>query len=154
MIEERVIELTPKQEEFCRKYCETGNASLAYRHAYDATNMKAATINRKAAELMDNGKIRARVETIRDEAKKRSEVTLDQKRQWLVEIIERSLQHVDAIDNDGMFIGQYKFSANDAIRAINELNKMDGDHAATKREVNVSERYTLAELLAQAASDA
>lgn len=153
MIDIRSGELTPKQEAFCRKYCETGNASFAYRQAYDAAKMKPATVNRKAVELLDNGKITARITEIQDEAKKRSEVTLDRKREWLVEIIERSLQHVEVIDADGVGGGQYKFSANDAIRAINELNKMDGDHAASKRDVTINDRYTLAELLEQTLSD-
>lgn len=145
--------LTPKQELFCQKYCESGNASYAYRHAYDAQKMLSTTVNRKAAELLKNGKITARVEKIRETAKKRSEITIDLKRQWLVEIIERCLQHVDVIDADGVGLGTYKFSANDAIRAINELNKMDGDHAASKREVSVAKQYTLAELLDQVAAD-
>lgn len=43
---------------------EAGNASEAYRRAYDAGKMKAATVNRKAKELMDNGKITARIEEL------------------------------------------------------------------------------------------
>ena len=37
------MSLTPKQEAFCLAYMETGNASEAYRRAYDADNMKPAT---------------------------------------------------------------------------------------------------------------
>lgn len=40
--------LTIKQEAFCTAYIELDNASEAYRHAYDAQNMQAATVNRKA----------------------------------------------------------------------------------------------------------
>ena len=53
--------LTPKQERFCLEYLKTGNASEAYRRAYNAQKMKPETINRKAKELMDNGKIAARL---------------------------------------------------------------------------------------------
>lgn len=144
-VESRV--LTVKQELFCQKYCESGNASYAYRQAYDAKNMLATTVNRKAAELLKNGKITARVRMMQNEAKNRSEITVDQKRLWLVEIVERTLQHVEFIDQDGIKGGQYKFAANDAIKAISELNKMDGDYAATRREVSVYEKYTLTELL-------
>ena len=56
--------LTPKQESFCLAYIETGNASEAYRQAYDAKNMKPETINRKAKVELDKGKIRARVEEL------------------------------------------------------------------------------------------
>ena len=45
--------LTPKQHAFCFAYMETGNATLAYRRAYDAQYMKPATVNRKAKELLE-----------------------------------------------------------------------------------------------------
>lgn len=69
--------LTPKQEKFCQLYIETGNASEAYRVSYDAENMKPATINRKAKELLDNGKISARVAELQATHRKRHEVTVD-----------------------------------------------------------------------------
>ncbi|UPT53108.1 terminase small subunit [Synechococcus phage Yong-M3-232] len=53
--------MTPKQEKFCQLYIELGNASEAYRQAYDAVRMSAASVNRKAKELLDNGKITARL---------------------------------------------------------------------------------------------
>lgn len=39
--------LTQKQEAFALAYFETGNASEAYRRAYNAENMKPESINRK-----------------------------------------------------------------------------------------------------------
>lgn len=56
--------LTPKQEKFCAVYIETSNATEAYRQAYDVENMKPATINRRAKDLLDNGKIRARIDEV------------------------------------------------------------------------------------------
>jgi len=69
--------LTPKQEAFCMAYIEGGNASEAYRQVYDAQGMKAATINRKAFELSENGKIRARLNELRTEIAVRHSVTVD-----------------------------------------------------------------------------
>jgi len=43
--------LTPKQERFVQEYLATGNASEAYRRAYDAENMSSAVISVKACEL-------------------------------------------------------------------------------------------------------
>lgn len=57
--------LTQKQEAFCLAYIETGNASEAYRRAYNAENMAPATTNRKAKEVLDNGKIAARITELR-----------------------------------------------------------------------------------------
>ena len=53
--------LTPKQENFCLAYLETGNASEAYRRAYDCENSKPETINKRASELLDNGNIAGRI---------------------------------------------------------------------------------------------
>jgi phage terminase small subunit len=69
--------LTPKQEAFCLKYIETGNASEAYRHAYDAEGMKPETVNRTAKELLDNPKIAARLQEIKAAHLKRHGVTID-----------------------------------------------------------------------------
>ena len=69
--------LSPKQEAFCQAYIETGNASEAYRRAYNASRMKPETVNRKAKELLDNGKIAARMEALRRPALKKAEVTAE-----------------------------------------------------------------------------
>lgn len=69
--------LTPKQEAFALAYVETGNASEAYRRAYNAGNMKPETVNRTAKELMDNPKIAARVHEIRSAHVERHETTVD-----------------------------------------------------------------------------
>jgi len=60
--------LTPKQENFCLKYLETGNASEAYRRTYNVENMKPESVNRKAKELIDNVKIAARIKEIQGKA--------------------------------------------------------------------------------------
>lgn len=69
--------MTPKQEAFCLAFIETGNASEAYRQAYDADGMKPATINRKAKELTDNGKIAARLAELRAGHLERHQFTVD-----------------------------------------------------------------------------
>ena len=70
--------LTQKQEMFCIAYIETGNASEAYRRAYDCANMKPETINRKAKALLDDGKIAARIAELRAPAVKAAQITLEQ----------------------------------------------------------------------------
>lgn len=69
--------LTPKQEAFCLSYMETGNASEAYRRAYDAKKMKPETVNRAAKELADHPKISARMAELQAEAKERAMVTVE-----------------------------------------------------------------------------
>ena len=53
--------LTIKQEKFCNKYLECGNASEAYRFAYDCSRMTDNVISVKASQLLSNGKVTVRV---------------------------------------------------------------------------------------------
>ena len=68
--------LTPKQEKFCQVYLETGNATEAYRQAYNPTG-KPATQNRAAKALLDNSKIAARLSELQAETKERHDITVD-----------------------------------------------------------------------------
>ncbi len=61
---------TPKQAAFAQNVIAGMSYSDAYRAAYDCARMKTATVNRKASELMRNGKIAAMVENGRAEAAK------------------------------------------------------------------------------------
>ena len=80
--------LTQKQENFCLAYIETGNASEAYRKAYNADGMKPETVNRKAKELLDNGKITARLEELRKPVAESAQITLAQHLSTLEELRE------------------------------------------------------------------
>src|SRR4051812_43539167 len=53
--------LTPKQEAFCLAYLKTGNASEAYRQAYDVADMTERTIQKRAGELLKNGAVTGRM---------------------------------------------------------------------------------------------
>ena len=67
--------LTPKQEKFVNKYLECGNASESYRLVYNTANMKPSSVQRKAKELLDDGKITARVKEIQKKQERKSDIT-------------------------------------------------------------------------------
>nr|DAL93362.1 MAG TPA: Terminase small subunit [Caudoviricetes sp.] len=69
--------LTAKQEKFCQGVAKGLTYSDAYREAYDADKMKTETINRKAKELIDNGKVAARIDKLKQRALKRYDLTVD-----------------------------------------------------------------------------
>jgi phage terminase small subunit len=69
--------LTQKQETFALSYVETGNASEAYRRAYDADEMKPASIHVKACQLLANGKVRLRVNELQAAAAQKAQITLE-----------------------------------------------------------------------------
>lgn len=82
--------LTPKQERFCIEYFKCGNASQAYRIAYDAEKMADATINRKAFDVLANGKVTARLDELKRKVEKRTLITKERGIEILTEIAEAS----------------------------------------------------------------
>jgi len=69
--------LTVKQERFATAYIETGNASEAYRIAYDADGMTPASVHREAHAVLDNPKVASRVAALQAELRERHKVTAD-----------------------------------------------------------------------------
>jgi phage terminase small subunit len=73
------FKLTPKQDAFCRFYVEKSNASEAYRLAYDVSpSTKPETVHRKAAELLANGKVTARLADLYASNQKQHEAIIEQ----------------------------------------------------------------------------
>lgn len=100
--------LTPKQEKFLHKYLECGNASDAYRFAYDCSKMKDATVNVKASELLTNGKITVRLSELQGELKEKSDITKEQVLDQLRCIMFADIR--DYVDFDGTTISFKDFS--------------------------------------------
>jgi phage terminase small subunit len=128
--------LTPKQEAFACAYIETGNASEAYRRAYDADCMKAETVNRKAKECLDNGKITARITALQEKHARRHDVTVDSLTSMLR--ADRGLAHD---------LGQ----AGAAVSATMGLAKLHGlivDKAKVDSDVRVTHEQALREIQA------
>ena len=68
--------MTPKQADFVRLYFELGNASEAYKQAYNSTG-KPNTLHRKANELLKHPIIKSEIEAMQKEAKARNNITID-----------------------------------------------------------------------------
>jgi len=65
-------ELTPKQARFLAAYFETGNASAAFREAYDVADKDARYVSKKAGELLRHPQIAPRVAEARAQLGARS----------------------------------------------------------------------------------
>ena len=122
--------LTAKQEAFAQAVCGGMNQSDAYRSAYNAEAMKAETIQSKASILMTDGKVRARVDELREELANKSLWTREQSVQVLKEVVDAS----DAKHSD-------------KIASVKVLNEMQGFNAPVKTE-NKTETVTRIELVA------
>jgi len=127
------LTLTEKQEEFSRHYAAHRKPVAAYRFAYDCRTMAPNSISVEAWCLIKNPKIALRIHELRINSEKEYTVGVAQKKQWLAAIIELSTQRKNL--DDGTIIPAGDLAI--AIKAINELNKMEGDHAATKTDLSV-----------------
>ena len=107
--------MTQKQENFCLAYIKTGNASEAYRQAYNAEKMKPESINNKAYEVMQNVDITSRIKELRDIATQSAIMSVSERKELLTKIAQNVTY--DKEGNAGF---------NDATKAIDLLNKMDG----------------------------
>ena len=95
----------------------------AYRAAYSAGKMKDATVWSKASILMDDGKVRARVESIRK--------PLEERQLWTREMSVKALMTAFRDGSPGV-----------KVSAVKELNLMHGFNAPSKVEVDGDISYT------------
>lgn len=89
-------ELTQKQENFCLAYIETGNASEAYRKAYNAAGSSEKSVWELASKMLDNPKVISRLEALREQAARRALLTL-----------ERHLEELAALRDEARAEGRY-----------------------------------------------
>ena len=68
-------QLTIKQENFCHKYVECGNASQAYRHAYSCDRWKDKSVWEKSSVLLSDVKVQSRVKELQAELQAKSVIT-------------------------------------------------------------------------------
>ena len=114
--------LTPKQEQFAKNIALEGmNYSDAYRNSYSCKRMSETTINNEAWKLMQNHEITTRIKELAAQADSPKIMSATRRKEKLTELAE---------DDD----------PNVAMRAIDLLNKMDGEYV-TKVEgsLNVSQ---------------
>jgi len=72
-----MIKLTPKQEKFALEYVKLGNASKAYRVAYNASKMNSNTIARKAQELLKHPKVSIYIDKLQEEIREKSKIDIE-----------------------------------------------------------------------------
>lgn len=70
-----MAELNPKQEKFAQLYVQLGNASEAYRQAYNST-AKPESVNVNASKMLSDTKVSLRVEEIREALRANHGITL------------------------------------------------------------------------------
>jgi hypothetical protein len=119
--------LTPKREAFVLAYIKTGNASEAYRQAYN-TNASAKTIHEKASRLLAEGNVRARFEVLRGKVTERAVEKTAISKAWviekLVENVDRAMQAEPVRRSDGEEVpGAYVYNGSVANKALELIGK-------------------------------
>ena len=85
-------ELTEKQEKFVQEYLTNGgNATQAYKSAYNCENMQFDTINNRAYELCKHSGIKARIQAHRQSIKDKFEYTVEDSFKQLDELLKLAL---------------------------------------------------------------
>lgn len=139
-------DLTAKQEKFCQVYVQLGNASEAYRQAYDVSpTTKDSTIWRKAVEVLENGKVSARMAQLQTTLGKRHDISKDKIVKMYMEIIADSTETFElgrTVTEDKKEIQRFYRMAQvtsngDKIKALDSLSKMLGLNEPTDINLNI-----------------
>ena len=139
--------LTPKQEAFIQEYMKNGgNQSAAYRHAYNAENMKEQVINNKASLLFAKGYIKVRLDFLQKELAKENKMSKEWVLEQLKNIISKSSQNEMVIDKNGGNSGEYKYDSAGVNKALDTVSKMMGYYATEKKEVTLLGEIELTQL--------
>lgn len=136
--------LTDKEENFAQFYAVTGSPSGAYRHSYSTGNMKAKSVADNAQQVLKRPHVAYRIFELKQITTEEFRIDVRKKKMWLEKIINNATQLVNpktgnlfSDDDEDENRLSVIADAKAAIAAINELNKMEGDHAAQKIKAKV-----------------
>lgn len=156
--------LTEKQENFCHYYldCE-GNASEAYRMAYNTENMMPESIWVNACKMANDAKVKQRIDQIREARRKASEidrlkaeevlwhilrskpkdvfrqdpVTGKMRKRTPFQLSEETSHAIDYMEVDKMGNFRYKFCSK--VEAFSKLAKTNGWEAPQQHDLNLGD---------------
>jgi hypothetical protein len=114
------VKLTAKQEAFAQAIADGMGQADAYRMAYDAEGMKDNTVYPKASRMMNEGKIRARIDELKSQ--------VVEKQLWTREMSVKGLIQAYRIAQDAK-------TSTGMTAAVKELNVMHGFNEPTKLSI-------------------
>lgn len=128
--------LTEKQERFCNYYLDCdGNASEAYRMAYDASKMQPETIWSNASRMLASNKVATRIAELRSERAEASKVNREK--------VEKILMDIVTMDPNDLYIvdpvtGKIKLKSPNQMpkRVRNAMKKISNDKGKVSYEFN------------------
>lgn len=111
--------MTIKQELFAQAYIETGNASEAYKRAYD-TQANANTINRKASQLLKHPEVIKLLADLQAIHRQRHTITIDDILQELEQSRLLALENIQCSAAISATMGKAKLLGLDKKAGVNE----------------------------------
>ena len=141
--------LTEKQRAFAR-YCFSGMSQReAYRKAFPNKKLKDASCDVQASRLLKNVKVQEYLEELRQQAQSDAVLTQRARMEWLSRVVTTPPNAVDGESDLCQEMTTSEFGVKcrmpDKLRAVQELNKMDG--AYTPEEVKVTTEWSFSSLL-------
>lgn len=141
--------LTEKQRAFAR-YCFSGMSQReAYRKAFPNKKLKDASCDVQASRLLKNVKVQEYLEELRRQAQSDAVLTKRARMEWLSRVVTTAPNAVDGESDLCQEMTTSEFGVKcrmpDKLRAVQELNKMDG--AYTPEEVKVTTEWSFSSLL-------
>ena len=141
--------LTEKQRAFAR-YCFSGMSQReAYRKAFPNKKLKDASCDVQASRLLKDVKVQEYLEELRQQAQSDAVLTKRARMEWLSRVVTTAPNAVDGESDLCQEMTTSEFGVKcrmpDKLRAVQELNKMDG--AYTPEEVKVTTEWSFSSLL-------
>ena len=124
------MKLNSKQKNFCNEYIKNGaNGTQAYLKAYKTKSEETATVN--ASRLLRNANVQQYISELQEEDKDKAIMSAIERKKWLTDVvkdIQREECMVKMPDGEEMVIGSKNADLNTKLKAIDILNKMDGEY--------------------------
>lgn len=135
--------MTPKQEAFARAYVETGNASEAYRQAYNAEKMSEQVVWNEASKLLQHHEVAIRIKEAQEAGLKRTAITVET-------LTKMAMKAYDEAQRVAPSSGQMQTSA--MVKATEFIGKLHGllvdksevKHVSGAEDLNDAELANLA----------
>tara|TARA_R100001443_G_C3275961_1_gene159167 strand:- start:170 stop:640 length:471 start_codon:yes stop_codon:yes gene_type:complete len=136
--------LTPKQRKFAEEYVITGNASEAYRRAYDVSETTSnEVIAVKASELLSNGNISVRVSELQKQEAESFQITRKEVAEGYFKMIKSWEYLMDLAANEKLskeqkakfYLLKEMVKGSDYRGAYDSIAKMFGLNAPDKQEI-------------------
>ena len=122
--------LTAKQEKFVQNLIKGMSQREAYRDAYPNDKSTDETVDKNACNLLNNNsKVLSRYNELLQKAEDNAIMNAIERKKWLTKVIKGEIKDKEPVFHDGdVTIAEVETNVNTKIKAIDTLNKMDGEY--------------------------